>query len=113
MISGISESELLEYLMNSDFNEGLKPDEFKFLLLNFRYHYRLLNGRFESFKVGTDGKIRDLESNLQSIKKENEKLEFQSSIYLGELNSLKSRKLSLKERFLGKIIIDENENKGF
>jgi hypothetical protein len=96
----------LEYLMTSDFNEGLTPEELIELLNKFRYEYRLLSGKNTSL-------IKQLEKNsieLENLKGLNSEIENKSNnriaIIEDELHFLRARlnrKLSLKERLKGKI----------
>ncbi len=104
----LTENEILDYLMTSEFNEGLTPDEFKFLLMQFRYFYRLMNGKNENMKLQIDTKNRDImeikkihEQNLNSVLYEKANLE-------NKLNMLKSRKLSWSERFSGKLNLNQD-----
>lgn len=96
----------LNYLMTSDFNEGLTPDQLVELLHKFRYEYRLLSGKNTSL-------TKELEKNsleLENIKGLNFELEKKSNARIAlledELHFLRNkltRKLTLKERFNGKI----------
>jgi hypothetical protein len=96
----------LEYLMTSDFNEGLKPEELIELLNKFRYEYRLLSGKNTSL-------TKELEKNsivLENLKGLNFEIENKSNARIAlledELHFLRqklNRKLTLKERFKGEI----------
>lgn len=110
----ISEDEVLDYLMTSDFNEGLSPDEFIFLLRKFRNFYRISHGKTENLKVELSGRIRDLEEfrnskNLEVEKYLFDKIEAEKKVQ--KMRQILNRKLSWKERFLGKIIFKEDEIK--
>lgn len=100
----------MDYLMTSDFNEGLTPEEFKFLLLKFRYHYRLLNGKNDILKTEMSSKIREIQDEKKKHENSNNNWSLRYSEMEDNYNKLKLRNLSWKERFLGKIIINENEN---
>lgn len=111
MMSDLSDYEILEYLMTSEFNDGLNPDEMRFLLIKFRNFYRILSGRLEYIKM--DSERIKLEYDL--IKKwesdEMKNLISERDILLGKISDLENRKLSFMERLLGKIIIkDKNLN---
>ena len=97
MINKLNDDEILDFLMTSDFEGDFKPDELKYLLNKWRYFYRILHGAIERLKVQNDGIIRNL--NVKNVKNE-DKIEF-----------MKNKKLTWKERFLGKIITKEDENK--
>ena len=94
-------TELLEYLMNSDFTERTKEETLKGYLLSFRYFYRYKTGEIErlSNKLGHyESEISNLKSKLDlSSKKEKEAI--------NNLNVILNRKLTFKERILGKTII--------
>ncbi len=109
MIKELEDNEILNYLMISEFNEGLTPDEFKFLLFKFRYFYRLTNGKAELLKTELEGKIREMNDNVNLHAQQMNNVLVQKSKIENEYNFLKSRKLSIKERISGKIIIKQNE----
>jgi hypothetical protein len=99
----LTEKEILDYLMTSDFNEGLTMEECKFLLLKYRSFYRV------AYSVTQKNKDIIEEINKKLEEKENElKLNIVNITKLDEeLKQEKNRKLTLKERFLGKKI-DKN-----
>ena len=57
----------LNYLMTSDYNEGLTPEKLTELLLRFRYEYRSLSGKNSSY-----------EKEIEKLKLQNENLVFTS-----------------------------------
>ena len=96
----------LNYLMTSDFNEGLTPDELIDLLQKFRYEYRLLSGKNTSLTKELEKNSLDLENikglNFEIENKSNSKIAMlEDEIHF--LRSKLTRKLNLKERFSGKI----------
>lgn len=96
----LTETEILDYLMTSDFNEGLTQEECRFLLLRFRYHYRLTFSKKESQKWILDKQeeeIKELNNEIESLKKINSELE-------AKLAEEENRKLTWKERIKGKKI---------
>ena len=108
-VQDFSDNDILNYLMVSEFNEGLTPDEFKFLLYKFRYFYRLNHGKTESLKVSMD-KLKDenhsiAETNKMQINGVNSEKQNIENKY----KKLVNRKLTWKERIKGKIIIKEDE----
>ena len=109
MLKELEDDEILNYLMTSEFTEGLTPDEFKFLLYKFRYFFRIMNGKNESLKTEIEGKSRQLENVKLVHSRQVENILIQKAQIENEFNFLKSKKLSLKERFLGKIIINQDE----
>ena len=108
-VQDFSDNDILNYLMVSEFNEGLTPDEFKFLLYKFRYFYRLNHGKTESLKY----EIEKLASENYSISEINKNqiagLNFEKQNIENKYNNLVNRKLTWKERIKGKIIIKEDE----
>lgn len=110
MISELNDEEILDFLMTSDFEQDYKPEELKYLLNKWRYFYRLLHGRLEVIKTENTGEINKLKEEIKSTNDLLIKAQVDSSSKSNLINSLKSRKLSFKERFSGKIMIEENEN---
>lgn len=95
--NSLNESDILDYLMTSDFNEGLTQEESKFLLLKYRYFYRLIYSKNENLSSS----IEELKKEIESIKKENEKLiEINKKAYT-DLESERVRELTWRERFFG------------
>jgi hypothetical protein len=110
MISELNDEEILDFLMNSEFEGDFKPDELKYLLVKWRYFFRLSQGRLETLRKEYDGLadkyIQDgkvSQSEMNEVLASNAKLK-------DSIDILKSRKLTLKERISGKIIYKENEN---
>lgn len=110
MISELKDDEILEFLMTSDFEQDYKPEEFRYLLLKWRYFYRLLHGKYEMNKTDFDHEIKTINNELKTkndllfnTQKENSKLQ-------DNLHLIKNRRLTFKERLTGKIIIKEDEN---
>lgn len=105
MITELTDKEILEFLMTSDFQENLSPDELRFLLLKFRNYYRVVSSK-------NDLLTSDLEifrKNAQSIDTlNNEKIQHlsdENSNLSRKLNTIMNKKLSFKERIFGKIFI--------
>ena len=110
-ISELSDKEVLNFLMTSEFNEGsYSPEEFKYLLKKWRYFYRILNGKSEQIKIYSDGIINKIKEENDIINDKVNNLQTIIGKKESEINSLKSRKLSWKERFSGKIIINNDKN---
>jgi hypothetical protein len=110
MISELNDEEILDFLMNSDFEGDFKPEEYRYLLHKWKYFYRILNGRYELSRVNHEGEIRQLISDKESLNKSLFDTQVNSAQKDDTINSMKSRKLTLKERWSGKIILRENEN---
>ena len=104
-IKKLDDEELLDYLMTSEHDDNINPDDFRYLLLKWRYYYRLLQGRntmlnseYLSHKDKYESNINNYEYNIKKIKKE-------LNNYKMLIDSLENRNLSWKERLLGKIKI--------
>ena len=93
----ITEKDILDYLMTSDFNEGLTQEESKFLLLKYRNFYRIMHSKCENLKCTISDLKSDIEKDKNSIRKYIEDIK---NIEM-ELETEKSRKLTWKERFFG------------
>lgn len=95
------DDEILDYLMTSEFiEEDLNPEEIRELLFKFRHFYRLSHSKQRSLQYQIDelnDKLDLITSKVEILEK---KLEYRDSQY----KDLKSKKLSWKERFKGKII---------
>jgi hypothetical protein len=111
MISELNDEEILDFLMTSDFEQEYKPEELKYLLLKWRYFYRILNGRSELYKTNKESEISHLNEEIKMLKSQILDQKFKLSEKENQISSLKSRKLSLKERISGKIITKEDESK--
>jgi len=106
----LSDEDILDFLMTSEFIGDFKPDELKYLLLKWRYFYRMQHGRLEVSKADLEKYKLDcvelnklLESERNSLKSEIANLE-------NEVHQLKQRKLTWKERLSGKIITIKDES---
>ena len=108
MVNNLLEDEILNYLMTSDFNEGLTPDEFKLLLFKFRNFYRIFSGKNELLKSEIERLNRYTDEYKISKDIEINNLLSQKAKLEDDLHfSKQSRKLSFKERWIGKTIVDE------
>lgn len=103
MIKDLNKSEMLELLMTSDFSDGYTPDEFKYLLDNYRYFYRELSSKMEQLNHRID-EINTLNKVEVSLLRDSIfKLQCENSNIINTINSLKTRNLSFSERISGKI----------
>jgi len=111
MISELKDEEILDFLMTSDFEEDYKPEELKYLLVKWRYFYRLLNGRYEISKVDLEGEVKKLKEELGYKDNKIESLMIEGAKKDDLLSSLKNKKLSWKERISGKINKDNEDRR--
>ncbi len=110
-ISELNDEEVLNFLMTSEFQDDYSPAELKYLLVKWRYFYRISQGRNEQLKLKSESDIQKLEDEKEEL---NNKINRASIVSIEKdklIVSLQSRKLTWKERFSGKIILTEDENK--
>ena len=46
-----SDEDILDFLMTSDFNDDLSPEQFRFLLIKFRQFYRISANRYNDIEM--------------------------------------------------------------
>lgn len=110
-IKELSDDEILNFLMTSDFDDNYSPDELKYLLQKWKYFYRIFNGRYERLKIDNISDIDTLKSQIEVLNNSITSLQIQVADKDNIINSLENRKLTWKERLTGKIITEKNENK--
>ena len=110
-ISELSDEDVLNFLMTSEFTDDYSPAELKYLLVKWRYFYRLSQGRNEQIKVKSEGDIQQLENDKEILNNTISQLSFRIIDKDKLINSLKDRKLTIRERWSGKIILIEDEDK--
>lgn len=109
MISEINDEELLEFLMTSDLLDSYSPTELKYLITKWRYFYRILQGNSRRDYIEMEGRIENLESKVNSTEIDKNNLLSIIAIKQNEIDNMKKRDLTWKERLTGKIILkDEN-----
>ena len=111
MISELKDDEIMDFLMTSDFESEYKPEELKYLLYKWRYFYRLLQGNSERFKSDATFEIEKLQQKLDFSENKEQGLLIQITNKQNIIDSLKNRKLTYKERFSGKIILKDEDNR--
>ena len=111
MISELNDEEILDLLMTSEFENNLSPTEFKFLLKKWRFFYRILHGKMDRVKDDFSYKIDILKGDVEGLKGQNYEVMVDSAKKDDQIHSLKNRKLTWKERWTGKIITNEDEDK--
>lgn len=102
-----SDEEILEYLMTSDFNDNLSPDDLKFLLQKFRHFYRILGGKSNSMEIERKKYASDLENLKFTKDNEIQLINSQKFQLIDDLKLLLHRKLTFKERFFGKLLVEK------
>jgi len=111
MISELNDEEILDLLMTSEFENDLSPMEFKFLLKKWRFFYRILHGRMDRVKDDSNYNIDMLKGEVEALKEQNYLVMVESAQRQDLIDILKNRKLTWKERWTGKIITNEDEDK--
>ena len=111
MINELKDDEILDFLMTSEFEGDFKPDELKYLLNKWRYFYRILHGVYERDKTANDGKVNELNNKINHLESELKSLMVDNAKNEDTINLMKNRKLTWRERFSGKIITKEDEDK--
>ena len=106
-MNNLSSEEIMNYLMTSDFHEGLTPDEYRFLLFQFRNFYRIISGKNELLKTDIICKSDRIKEISDSKQTEINNILSQKAELQNEIDQLKNKKLSWKERFSGKLIYDK------
>jgi len=98
-----SDKKILDYLMTSDFDDNLSPEELKHLIIKFRNFYRIVSSRSTSIEI--EKKRFDFE--IENLKKNQIEVVHNLTVQINKLSdiyqSLTSRKLTFSERFFGKL----------
>jgi hypothetical protein len=110
-ISELNDEDVLNFLMTSEFTDDYSPAELKYLLVKWRYFYRLSQGRNEQIKVKGEGDVQQLEYDKELLNNTIGQLSLRVLEKDDLINSLKNRDLTWKERWSGKIILTGDENK--
>lgn len=104
MISELTDEDILEYLMTSEFIENYRPEEYKYLLHKFKYFYRILHGNHTRIKGDKDLEIKNHKDSLESIRKDIERIQIENADLKNKIDLIPSeRKLTIMERLTGKI----------
>lgn len=111
MITKMTDEDLLDFLMTSEFENDISPDEFRYLLNRWKYFYRVMHGRLERTKQELSHENESLKSYLEGVESEKLAIQVDSAKKDDMIHSLKNRKLTFKERWKGKIITNEDEDK--
>ena len=104
MILELTDEEILDFLMTSEFEDNYKPEELKYLLHKFRYFYRVMNGKYDQVKLQSEAEVKKMTDIDENKKLRIENMMVEIANLQNTISSLKNRKLSFKERISGKII---------
>lgn len=106
----LTDKELINFLLTSEFEDNFSPTEHKFLLHKFRYFYRLLYAKQEGSKFEIESLRNELDNTKALSDISNTEKAKTIALLEEEVKSLLDRKLSLKERFSGRIIPTKKED---
>lgn len=108
-INELDDEEILNFLMTSDFEDNYSPTELKYLLTKWRYFHRHFQGISNREKMALEGELAHTKDMLSD--KENQILNLQVDLAnkQNSIDLLKSRKLTWKERFSGKILKEDGD----
>lgn len=105
-MNNLQDKEIFEYLMSSDYVEGLTINEYKFLLHKFKHFYRLLNAKTEQTINEKMEWVKKYDELHELHKFEKTELEKTNAALNNRIDQIKIKKLTLKERLSGKININ-------
>ena len=108
-IKELTDEEILDFLMTSEFEDSYSPEELKYLLYKWRYFYRLFNGKFERYKTDKEHENKQLIGQVDLNNNSVINLQVEVANRDNTIELLKNRKLTWKERFSGKIITKEDD----
>lgn len=106
-----SNKDILNYLMTSDFNEDYKPEHLKDLLRKFRNFYRVLYDKNKNISDSFLSENELLKKDLQRTEKLLDEEKRQVTILEADYKKIVNRKLTLRERLSGKIILKDEDRR--
>lgn len=115
MNTELTDEELMNFFLTSEFDDVFTPEEYKYLLHKFRFFYRLLSAKHQSLKHQTDSVTDEAKSLKDYISKLTDEKNLEIDTLKKANKEIVERKLSLKERITGRITIPKkntsNEHK--
>jgi hypothetical protein len=106
----MTDEDMLDFLMTSEFENDISPDEFRILLNRWKYFYRQLYGKMERKTQDLYHELESATQNVASLEESVLSAQMDSAMKDDIIYSLKNRKLTFRERWTGKIIMkDENK----
>lgn len=106
-ISELSNEDILNFLMNSEFEDDFSPSELKYFLMKWKYFYRVSQGKNEQLRNHYNGVLYALEEKIKIKEAQETELQIRIVEKDKQIESLKKRKLTWRERFSGKIIEED------
>lgn len=104
-IKELTDEDILDFLMTSEFEDNYSPEELKYLLTKWRYFYRLSHGKYNRLKDDTEMLIKSIKEKNTSLQEKNDILSIDNNRLESDIVRLIGRKLTWKERIKGRIII--------
>ena len=107
-LNNINDNELINYLLTSEFDDSeLTSNMLRFLLLKFKYFYRIQYSRNQILKDDLELKVKSTDEEIKFLKKQildsNKEKDFFKNEFEYLENSLLNRKLTFKERWKGRL----------
>ena len=106
----LSDEDMLDFLMTSEFEGDISPAEFRRLLVKWRYFYRMLQGRLERTRDDLKHELDQARNIAEGLEGSNYELKVKIARKDEKIHFMKNRKLTFKERWTGKIIAKEDED---
>jgi DNA repair protein RadC len=111
MNTELTDEELMNFFLTSEFEDIFTAEEYKYLLHKFRFFYRLLNAKQQSLKHDSD----TVKDELKNLKEYIDRILTEKNTEIEDLkkenNEVVSRKLTFRERLMGKLIIPKKKDK--
>ena len=96
MILELTDDEILDFLMTSEFEEDYKPEELKYLLHKFRYFHRLLHGKYDLVKHNSESESKKLTELSNGKDTKINQMLIEIANLQNQISSLKGRRLSMR-----------------
>ncbi len=109
MNTELTDDELMNFFLTSEFEDTFTPEEYRYLLHKFRFFYRLLSSRNQSLKHEVGTIQSELKNHKEYITKIISEKDLQIELLKKENKAIVDRKLSFMERLLGKLIIQKKK----
>lgn len=109
MISKLSDEDALDMLMTSEFNENYTPKQMREMLLKYRYFYRILHSRYERLREDSGFEIERREEVIRDLRGQVASEQMVSATRQDEIDALRGRRLSWRERLTGKIMYKDED----
>jgi len=109
-VYNLSDEELLDFLMTSEFDENFSIDQYRFLLKKFRNFYRVIYCSVSNYKDRMDNSLVEKKMKEEELEIKTKEFDYQTTELINKLNRIRNKKLTFKERILGKIIEGHENN---